>query len=66
MDLLHSTWVWILLIAAPIATVIGTLARISHKQPDRELPPGVIPGTYAKRKTVDDDKAKGDEQGKSS
>lgn len=65
MDLLHSTWLWVIIIAAPIATIIGTLARMSQKQPPLNLPPGVAPGTYAPAKPkVDKDNAAEGEQGK--
>lgn len=47
MNLLHETWFWVLIIAAPAGTVIATLARMSKKTGDGKLPPGVIPGTYA-------------------
>lgn len=47
MDLLHSTWFWVLMIVAPVGTVIATLARMSRKTGDGKLPPGVLPGTYA-------------------
>lgn len=58
MDLLHSTWFWLIIIGAPLGTAIATLARLSQKQPPLDLPPGVAPGTYAKReqKEKDDDK----------
>lgn len=47
MNLLHETWFWVLIIVAPVGTVIATLARMSKKSGDGKLPPGVIPGTYA-------------------
>jgi len=47
MNLLHETWFWVLIIVAPVGTVIATLARMSKKTGDTKLPPGVIPGTYA-------------------
>jgi len=55
MDLLHSTWFWILMIAGPFVTVVGTLARLSKKQGPIKLPPGVIPGTCATDKQDDDE-----------
>lgn len=55
MDLLHSTWFWVLMIIGPIVTVVGTLARLSKKQGPIKLPPGVIPGTYATDKQDDDE-----------
>ncbi|KMJ54668.1 hypothetical protein ACG97_02745 [Vogesella sp. EB] len=55
MDLLHSTWFWIVIIGAPLGTVLGTLARLSQKQPPIELPPGVAPGTYARREQAEQD-----------
>ncbi|WP_174873809.1 hypothetical protein [Vogesella oryzae] len=59
MDLLHSTWFWVLAIVGPIVSVIGTLAKLSKKQGPIKLPPGVIPGTYATDKQDDEDKADG-------
>ena len=65
MDLLHNTWFWVIIIAAPVATIIGTLARMSQKQPPLKLPPGVAPGTYAPAKPkADKDKATDGEKAK--
>ncbi|MDC7708535.1 hypothetical protein [Vogesella indigofera] len=55
MDLLHSTWFWIVIIGAPLGTIITTLARLSQKQPPIELPPGVAPGTYTRREQAEQD-----------
>ncbi|POZ60555.1 hypothetical protein [Chromobacterium alticapitis] len=43
MDVLHSTWFWVAVIAAPVATVVGILSRLSRREPPIELPPGVRP-----------------------
>lgn len=58
MDLLHSTWFWVLIIAGPAVTAIGTLARMARQAKQQgpiKLPPGVIPGTYATDKPDDDE-----------
>lgn len=57
MDIFHSTWFWIIIIAAPAGTIITTLARLSQKQPPIKLPPGVAPGTYASREAAEKDDA---------
>ncbi|AUH51886.1 hypothetical protein CXB49_14175 [Chromobacterium sp. ATCC 53434] len=43
MDVLHSTWFWVAVIVAPIATVAGILARLAKREPPPDLPPGVKP-----------------------
>ncbi|AOZ52319.1 hypothetical protein [Chromobacterium vaccinii] len=43
MDVLHSTWFWLAVIAAPAILVIGTLARLARREPPVKLPPGVKP-----------------------
>ncbi|MCW3481494.1 hypothetical protein OL229_18310 [Neisseriaceae bacterium JH1-16] len=50
--MLHSIWFWVVIILAPIATVVGTLARLAKREPPMQLPPGVAPGTYRR---FDDD-----------
>ncbi len=44
MDFLHSTWFWLIVIVAPLFTIINTLARLSRQAPPPDLPPGVKPG----------------------
>nr|WP_294864289.1 hypothetical protein [uncultured Pseudogulbenkiania sp.] len=46
MDIFHSTWFWVVVIGAPLVSVIGTLARLAHKEPPIKLPPGVVPQPY--------------------
>ncbi|OHX14465.1 hypothetical protein [Chromobacterium sphagni] len=43
MDVLHATWFWVVVIAAPAIALIGTLARLARKEPPIKLPPGVVP-----------------------
>lgn len=43
MDVLHSTWFWLAVIAAPAITAVGVLARLARREPPVELPPGVKP-----------------------
>ena len=43
MNWAHSSWFWIAIIAAPLVTVVGTLARLARKEPPIKLPPGVVP-----------------------
>jgi hypothetical protein len=43
MDVLHSTWFWVAIIAAPAITVVGVLARLAKREPPIQLPPGVAP-----------------------
>ncbi|MGL6071307.1 hypothetical protein [Craterilacuibacter sp.] len=56
MDMLHSTWFWCVVAAAPFVLVISTLARLARREPPPDLPPGVSPGTYRMRAGDDDDK----------
>lgn len=39
MDILHETWFWIVLIAAPIITVAGILARLARREPADKYAP---------------------------
>jgi len=39
MSLLQETWFWVWIIAAPIITVIGMLARLARREPPPRLPP---------------------------
>jgi len=55
---MHSIWVWIAIIVAPIATVVGTLVRLAKREPPLNLPPGVAPGSYRR---FDDDPPEDDE-----
>ncbi|KUM03899.1 hypothetical protein KIF53_06645 [Chromobacterium subtsugae] len=43
MDVLHATWFWVAVIAAPAIALIGTLARLARKEPPIKLPSGVAP-----------------------
>ncbi|AXE36555.1 hypothetical protein [Chromobacterium phragmitis] len=43
MDVLHSTWFWLAVIAAPAITAVGVLARLARREPPIELPPGARP-----------------------
>ncbi|QEL54681.1 hypothetical protein [Chromobacterium paludis] len=62
MDVLHATWFWLAVIAAPVATVVGILSRLSRREPPIPLPPGVQPlawdddGEAAERKLQDGDR----------
>lgn len=47
MALLHSTWFWILVIGAPLITIVSTLVRLARKEPPIELPPGVVPKPWS-------------------
>lgn len=38
MNLLHATWFWVLIIAGPIATVAGILARLARFEPPPQIP----------------------------
>ena len=40
MDLVHSTWFWVLIMGAPAVGAIGTLIRLSRREPPPDLPPG--------------------------
>lgn len=35
MNLLHSDWFWVLIIAGPVASVIGILSRLARSGRDR-------------------------------
>lgn len=43
MDLLHSTWFWVFIIAAPLVGAVSTLIRLARKSEPPVLPPGVVP-----------------------
>lgn len=45
MDLLHSTWFWVVIILAPAVTVIGILARLARLEPLPDWVPAVQPGS---------------------
>lgn len=57
MDLMHSTLFWILIAAAPAATALGILIRLSRREPPPDLPPGVKPLGWDDEDEEDDDKA---------
>lgn len=46
MDIFHETWFWVVVIGAPLVSVIGTLIRLARKEPPIQLPPGVVPQPY--------------------
>ncbi|MBI3143913.1 MAG: hypothetical protein HYZ18_01310 [Pseudogulbenkiania sp.] len=46
MDIFHETWFWVVVIGAPLVSVIGTLIRLARKEPPIKLPPGVVPQPY--------------------
>lgn len=60
MDLVHSTWFWVLIMGAPAVGAIGTLIRLSRREPPPDLPPGVKSQPYA---NDDSDKEEGDDYG---
>jgi hypothetical protein len=34
MNVLHTTWFWLLIILGPVFTVLGILARLARKEPN--------------------------------
>ena len=61
MDIFHSTWLWVLVIGAPLVSVIGTLVRLARKEQPIKLPPGVVPQPY---KFDDEEEGEDDDWGK--
>lgn len=43
MNLLHSTWFWVIVIASPVVTVVGILVRLLHPDPVATPPDGHKP-----------------------
>lgn len=59
MDIFHETWFWVVVIGAPLVSVIGTLIRLARKEPPIKLPPGVVPQPYR----FDDEEDEDDQPG---